>query len=149
MPRESAMSRVEVKDTVLWTKGIHGNPELKEKLESLPAGSIVRLRVDGSEGEWKKMQDNRTSGKPTPGLAPLGPAAERWRRLYRDNKALGGILVGLEPATSEPVVAATWHQADEQERAAAWEAFKALRNAGWSSEGRTATRDELHQRERS
>jgi hypothetical protein len=40
-----------------------------------------------------------------------------------------------------------WEQASKAEREAAWEAFKALRNAGWSSEGRTLTRDELHERE--
>ncbi len=36
---------------------------------------------------------------------------------------------------------------DEAERQAAWEAFKALRNAGWTSDGRKLSRDELYDRE--
>ncbi len=148
------MTKAEVKDTVLWLNGIHGDAKLRAALESLPAGEVVQLRVDGAAGEWKKMQDNRTTGKPTPGLAPLGPAAVRWRDLYRANKATGGILVSLEVIDSLEAAAgstprANWEEADDLDREAAWEAFKALRSAGWSSEGRTLTRDELHERERS
>ncbi len=145
------MMKVEVKDTVLWFKGIHGDAEFLARLESLRAGEIVQLRVDGEAGEWKKMQDNRTTGRPTPGLAPIGPSALRWRHLYRANKAFGGILVNIEAINSAEAgtgtVASNWEEADELERQAAWEAFKALRNAGWSSEGRKLTRDEMHERD--
>ena len=157
------MTKVEVKDTVLWLNGIHGDVELIKRLESLRAGEIVQLRVDGEAGEWKKMKDYRTTGTPTPGLTPIGPAASHWGALYRASKASGGILVNLEaidgskaatgsaPPGSAPTDSAppaNWEEADELDREAAWEAFKALRNAGWSSEGRTLTRDELHERER-
>ena len=145
------MMKVEVKDTVLWFKGIHGDPEFIAKLGSLRAGEIVQLRVDGQAGEWKKMKDNRTTGKPTPGLSPIGPAASRWRDLYRTNKASGGILVNIEAIDGTEAATGTvppnWEEADELERKAAWEAFKALRNAGWSSEGKKLKRDELHERE--
>jgi len=148
------MTKVEVKDTVLWLNGIHGDQELLARLESLRAGEVVQLRVDDEPGEWKKMQDYRTTGRPTPGLAPIGPAAAHWRDLYRASKASGGILVNLEAiddsrAATASTLPANWEEADELDREAAWEAFKALRNSGWSSEGRTLTRDELHERERS
>lgn len=143
------MMKVEVKDTVLWFKGIHGDTAFLSRLERLRAGEIVRLRVDGNVGEWKKMQDNRTTGRPTPGLAPIGPAALRWRDLYRANKASGGILVNIEAVSSAESGSSTvprdWDEAGEVERQAAWEAFKALRNAGWSSEGRKVTREQLHE----
>jgi hypothetical protein len=147
------MTKVEVKDSVLWLNGIHGDAELIAKLESLRAGEIVQLRVDGEAGEWKKMQDYRTTGKRTPGLSPIGPAASHWRDLYRASKASGGILVNLEAidgskAATGSVPPANWEEADELDREAAWEAFKALRNAGWSSEGRPLTRDEWHERVR-
>jgi hypothetical protein len=145
------MTKVEVKDSVLWTKHLHGDAELRARLESLRAGDVIQLRVDGEVGEWRKMQDNSTTGKPTPGLAPIGPAALRWRELFRANKASGGIVVGVEAIEADGVsrsaAPANWEDANEMEREAAWEAFKALRNAGWSSEGRTLTRDELHERE--
>lgn len=151
------MSKVEVKDTVIWLNGIHGDTALVARLESLSAGEVVQLRVDDERGEWKKMQDYRTTGKPTPGLAPIGPTASRWRDLYRASKESGGILVNIEAiddtstppgsASSGSALPANWEAADEVDRDAAWAAFKALRNAGWSSEGRTLSRDELHERD--
>jgi hypothetical protein len=143
------MTKVEVKDTVLWIKSIHGNAELRARLESLRADEIVQLRVDGEAGEWRKMKDNSTTGKPTPGLAPIGPAALRWRELFRANKASGGILVDLEavePSGDRTARPRNWEDADETQREAAWEAFKAAQNAGWRSDGPYPSREELHQR---
>ena len=147
------MTKVAVNDHVLWLKHIHGDTELRMRLESLRAGDIVQLRVDGEAGAWKKMRD-APSGRPTPGLTPIGPAKARWGDLYRASKEAGGMLVNLEAieeskAAAAPETAANWEEADELDREAAWEAFKALRNAGWSSEGRAPlTRDELHERTR-
>ena len=54
----------------------------------------------------------------------------------------------LASASKQRGTRGRWEEASEVEREAAWAAFKALRHAGWSSEAREVTRDELHDRER-
>lgn len=144
------MAHVEVRDYALWIKHVHGDERLRARLDSLGPDETIRLRIAGEEGLWRKMSAYRTSGNPTPGLRPLGPMQARWGEMYRALKAEGGGLVEIElvDETATPPrsgVPANWDEANAAEREAAWEAFKALRNAGWSSEGRKLTRDELHE----
>ncbi|MCB1503127.1 MAG: hypothetical protein KDK07_25675 [Bauldia sp.] len=154
------MAQVEVKDYALWTKHVHGDEALRSVLESLEPEQVITLRVAGQQGLWRKMSAYRTSGNPTPGLSPIGPMQARWGEIYRRFKAEGGGLVEIElvdePGGSgqvgkgraaEPGVPPGWEQASEAERDAAWEAFKALWNAGWRSERPYGPRDELHERD--
>jgi hypothetical protein len=156
---KSNMAHVEVRDYALWTKHVHGDDELRARLESLKPEQTVTLKIAGEEGLWRKMSAYRTSGNPTPGLTPIGPMQTRWGEIYRRFKSQGGGLVEIElvdavggpgpsaSETGESGLRRRWEQASPAEREAAWEAFKALRNAGWSSGGRKLTRDELHERE--
>jgi hypothetical protein len=71
--------------------------------------------------------------------------------MYRTFRAEGGGVVEIELVNEaamppRPDGRANWEEAGAAEREAAWEAFKALRNAGWSSDGRKLTRDELHEK---
>lgn len=152
------MAHVEVKDHALWTEHVHGDEELRARLDSLEPEQTITLRVAGEEGLWRKMRAYRSSGIPTPGLSPIGPMQARWGEIYRRYKSKGDGLVEIElvddnsltqmnVGSGQSGVSTGWEQASKAEREAAWEAFKALRNAGWSSEGRKLTRDELHDRE--
>jgi hypothetical protein len=153
------MAQVEVRDYALWTKHVHGDEGLRTRLESLEPEQTVTLRIAGEEGLWRKMSAYRTSGSPTPGLSPIGPMQARWGEIYRRFKSQGGGLVEIELVdngnagqsdngnSGHAGLPPRWEEASKAEREAAWEAFKALRNAGWSSEGRTVTRDELHDRD--
>ena len=75
------MILVDVRDDVIWLKHIHGDDDFKGRLQSMKAGQLIRLRVDGVEGYWKKMADGK-DGRPTQGLRPLpGDAHDQWRML--------------------------------------------------------------------
>jgi hypothetical protein len=153
------MAHVEVKDYALWTKHVHGDEGLRARLESLAPEQTVTLKIAGEEGLWRKMSAYRTSGNPTPGLSPLGPMQARWGEIYRRYKSQGGGLVEIElvddnggagqsdnGGSGQTGVPPPWEQASKAEREAAWEAFKALWNAGWRSERPYGPRDELYER---
>ena len=79
------MSRVEVRDNVLWVKHIQGNESLKTKINELNEGCRIELEVDGYRGTWEKMKDGK-DGMPTTGIKPLGPAKEHWSRVLKDKR---------------------------------------------------------------
>ena len=143
------MAQVEIVDNVMWTKRVHGSPELRSALEALPPEATVRLKVAGRIGFWRKMARNSTTGAATPGLRPLGEAAGYWRQLFRAHKATGGTVVDVEMVSSEsdasPQPSDRWERASVPEREAAWQAFKALRHAGWRSEKPYGPREELYE----
>jgi hypothetical protein len=150
------MATTTVSDFVIWTKHIHGDDALTARISGLGAGEILSLAIDGVEGPWRKM-DNGKDGRPTPGLRPLGRAQEFWRDLYKTRR---GDVVSLEvhqaarPGVEEQgaifetrvVEAAQRLVRTDESRRTALEAFLALAGQGWKSEGRTMTRDEMHER---
>jgi hypothetical protein len=159
------MARVEVRDYVMWIKHIHGDDMLRERLSSLGPGEVVTLKVDGREGLWRKVGANRSNGGPVPGLAPIGPAKAHWGELFRAHKAQGGTVVEVTMSDETGTQAAggfaeaagsmagasasiAWEEASEADREAAWEAFKALRHAGWRSDKPYGPRDELYDRDK-
>jgi hypothetical protein len=71
---------VEIKDNVIWTKHIHGDPALIERLTRLDEGEIREFKVDGYRGPWEKMADG-PSGQPTNGFKAVGKARKRWLEL--------------------------------------------------------------------
>jgi hypothetical protein len=135
------MAHVEVSDRGgIWLAHLD-DPTVAEKLESIPAGQSVRLRIAGIAGNWLKMKSHRKTGAPTPGLKAADTATrERWNALYRAHR---GRSVDVE---IEPEPADTWKDGSDVQRDAAWEAFKALMRAGWRSADAKPTRDELHER---
>lgn len=144
------MGKVAIKDNGIWIKDIVGDERLRRRLNELGSEQTITLVVDGKEGLWQRMRAYKTTGYPTPGLTPVGPAKEQWRSLYLGRR---GELVDValasadEDGQSARLVSATrWEEAPEADREAAWEAFKALRTAGWRSDGPYGPRDELYDR---
>ena len=81
---------VEVRDHVLWTKHIRGNEVLKADIDGLSERSQIDLEVDGCRGTWQKMNAG-PSGRPTPGIKPLGPARLHWHTLVEHS--LGRVVI--------------------------------------------------------
>ena len=67
---DAPMAQVQVRDRLIWTKHIHGDAVLADRLEALEAGATVRLRVAGKTGLWEKVRA-APAGAATPGLKPL------------------------------------------------------------------------------
>lgn len=135
-----------IKDVVVWTKHVHGDPQLTAKLNTLRGGEQIELSVDGFRGFWRKMNDGR-DGRPTNGLRPVGRMQEFWQELYSTRR---GEAVRIEFPESEgrdrrmkPVIFPPLAQTRE-ERDAALHAL--LTAEGRSSEGRSLTRDEMNER---
>lgn len=88
------MAMVTVKGTVLWTKHIHGDSALRDRLAQLPAGEDIELLVDGVRGYWRKMSTGR-DGRPTPGLSPRGRMQAVWTAMNTERR-------GEDVAVAEP-----------------------------------------------
>lgn len=72
---------MEVRDHVLWISHVAGDPLLRTWLESVPAGAILDLYVDGVKGVWRKLADG-SDGRPCPGFKPVNePIRGRWHKL--------------------------------------------------------------------
>ena len=147
------MPELVVRDVVMWTKHLHGDPNLRAQLNGLPGGAEVELLVDGVRGHWRKMSDGK-DGRPTTGLTPQGRMADFWRELYAtrsgESVSIGlpdgdpkGVPAGPTPTALAGGAPPLMHRTREAILAAR-EAF--LRPCGWSSEGRTLTREEMHER---
>lgn len=148
------MASTTVSDYVIWAKHIHDDPELAQRVLAMWAGETIQLEVDGVRGTWRKMDDG-ADGRPTPGIRPIGAAQEVWRYLYKRRRgevvtimpveASGGVSDSAEEMTRPrllfPRLAKT-----EEERQAALERLLNGWRLGFSSDGRTMTRDEMHER---
>ena len=148
------MAATTVSDYVIWAKHIHDDPELAQRILAMWAGQTIHQEVDGVGGTWRKMNDGG-DGRPTPGIRPIGAAQEVWRDLFKRRR---GEVVSLKLIESNSGVA----EASEAERRAKLispplgrtkeerdAALAALLDAwrlGYSSEGRTMSRDEMHER---
>jgi hypothetical protein len=73
------MGYVKINDDVLWAKQIEGDPDLRERIVALPAGSSIDLEVDGIVGHWEKARTGK-DGRPTLAVKPVGPMREVWKR---------------------------------------------------------------------
>lgn len=138
------MASVTVNDVTIWVKHIHGDTQLKESLEALPAGQTVRLRIDGVLGAWCKMADGR-DGRPTRGIRPLGEASDHWQRLYRENRKKV-VAIEMDGESRRGSITPTPSPATEEERKAAIESLLAMAGQGWKSDGPYGPRDECYDR---
>ncbi|HEX3916601.1 MAG TPA: hypothetical protein VHW60_04625 [Caulobacteraceae bacterium] len=148
------MATTAVSDYVIWAKHIHDDADLVERIRCLWAGQTIRLEVDGVSGTWRRMDDGK-DGRATLGVRPIGAAQEVWRALYKERR---GAVVSVKAAEEYAGVeeapeiarrgalmfAPMGRTADE--RAAAIAALLDAHNLGYSSDGRTMTRDEMHER---
>jgi hypothetical protein len=149
---EARMARITINDDVIWKKHIHGDATLAEAVERLRGGETLQLRVEGSLGLWRKMDDGR-DGRPTLGIRPVGPARTVWRDLYQTRRG-EEVTVDLVEGMGEADAPAFRHEGaapgtirrTEAERRAAIEAILASAGKGWVSDGRKMTRDEMHER---
>lgn len=141
------MAHTTVRDVVIWTKHVHGG-DMAQRLAALPGDAEVTLLVDGVQGRWCKMRDGR-DGRPTAGLRPVGRAQGFWQALFENRR---GDSVSLDLASDQiespphrqpaPTSEAIAQRGAEREAARA--AVLAAPALGWSSEGRTWTREELY-----
>ena len=139
-------AKTEVRDYVIWSKHLHGDPRLAERIESLTPGQTVQLEVDGVPGTWRKM-DQGKDGRPTPGIRPLGAAQLFWREMFRSRRgAVVSVALSDEGVTVRAGNAFEALGRDEAEREAALEALLAMRGQGWRSDGSTFDRDAAHER---
>lgn len=137
-------AQTEVRDYVIWSKHIHGDQALAQRIETLAPGQTVDLEVDGVSGAWRKM-DQGKDGRPTPGIRPLGAAQQFWRELYRSRR---GALVSVRLIRSGDSSTVPVQLSGEaaRDREAALEALLAMRGQGWRSDGSRLDRDEAHAR---
>jgi hypothetical protein len=148
------MASTTVSDFVIWAKHIHDDPELVQRVLSMWAGETIHLEVDGVRGVWRKMDDG-ADGRPTSGIRPVGAAQEVWRYLYRRRRGEVVTILPLETSggvsdsaeeTSRPRLLFPRLAKTEEERQAALERLLNGWRLGFSSDGRTMTRDEMHER---
>ncbi|HEY1753500.1 MAG TPA: hypothetical protein VGG29_19740 [Caulobacteraceae bacterium] len=148
------MATTTVSDYVIWAKHVHDDPELADRFRSLWSGQTIQLEVDGVRGIWRKMDDG-ADGRSTPGLKPVGAAQEVWRYLFKHRRGevvtlkeideAGGMADGGSFAVRGALIFAPIGRTAE-EREAALAALLDGGREGYSSEGRTMTRDEMHER---
>jgi hypothetical protein len=149
------MATTTVSDHVIWAKQIHNDPQLAEQVRCMWAGQTIELEVDGVRGAWRKMDDG-ADGRPTPGLKPVGAAQQVWGYLFKRRRgeivtlkvvdeARDGVAEEPSFATRGALIFAPLGRTPE-EREAALAALLDGGRQGYSSDGRTMTRDEMHER---
>jgi hypothetical protein len=145
------MARATISDYVIWAKHIHDDPSLTARVVGMSAGETIELEIEGERGAWRKMDDGK-DGRPTPGLRPVGSAQNHWRGLYKTRRGqVARVEAVCEPrdvadrGVAYKVKAAELLRADA-ERMAALAALLDGARQGYRSEGRTLTRDDMHDR---
>lgn len=105
--------------------------------------------VDGVRGQWCKMRDGK-DGRSTPGLRPVGRAQSFWQSLFESRRGDSvSIELGEDGDTSnDSAIDAGSNKIVRSlaERETAIAAILEGPSLGWTSDGRTITRDELYDR---
>ncbi|HEY2709394.1 MAG TPA: hypothetical protein VGI95_15195 [Caulobacteraceae bacterium] len=149
------MATTTISDFVIWTKHIHGDPELTGRIHALWAGETIELEVDGVRGVWRKMDDG-ADGRTTPGIRPIGAMQVVWRSLYKRRRGEAVSLRALEARGGVSETAPDEARSrllfpplgkTEEERRAALRSFLDFAKLGYRSEGPYGPRDELYDRE--
>lgn len=154
------MATTTASDFVIWTKHIHGDAALVERIGAMDAGETLSLRIEGQVGVWRRM-DAGKDGRPTFGIRPIGPAQDQWRELYKTRRGevlkLEAVDDGGNGGFSEPAaptfgaalqagpLVARFVRADA-ERQAALAALLQGAAQGWRPVAEGLSRDEMHER---
>ena len=140
------MAKTPVRDPVIWARHIHGEDDVWGRLVALRGGETIDLVVDGVRGTWRKMSDGK-DGRRTNGIRPIGAAQAFWKELYDSRR---GELVELElaepAAKANPVIYPALGRTPEERQSALERLLSFNIDGRYSSEGRTMTRDEMHER---
>jgi hypothetical protein len=67
-------------DDAIWLKNVNADSNTIAMLRQIPAGTRLKLEVEGVKGEWQRMADGK-DGRPTFGLKPVGKTMEFWKSL--------------------------------------------------------------------
>jgi hypothetical protein len=67
-------------DDAIWLKNVNADNNTIAMLRQIPAGTRLKLEVEGVRGEWQRMADGK-DGRPTFGLKPVGKTLEFWKSL--------------------------------------------------------------------
>jgi hypothetical protein len=111
------MAYVEIRDDTMWAKQIEGAKGLKERIVTLTPGEVIELEVDGIVGRWEKMRNGK-DGRPTPGIKPIGPMKQIWKRFQsrrgevvevREVKTADAYLAALSETLTE------WNSKEDEE----------------------------------
>lgn len=141
-------AQTEVRDYVIWSKHLHGDPALQARIETLAPAEVLDLEVDGVRGSWRKMDQGR-DGRATPGIRPLGSAQAFWRDLYRSRRgdvvSVALVSESLSARQRAAVILPALGKTAE-ERQASLDALLAFAGQGWMSDGTPFDRDEAHER---
>jgi hypothetical protein len=67
-------------DDAIWLKHVSADADALALLRQIPAGTVLKLEVDGVAGEWARMADGK-DGRPTLGLKPIGRTLAFWKTM--------------------------------------------------------------------
>ncbi len=85
------MSTVEIRDECIWLKRIEGEDGLRDRLEALPEGAPVVLKIGRETSARRKMRQG-ANARPTPGLRPACDASKAWWKSNVQPARTGGRL---------------------------------------------------------
>jgi hypothetical protein len=74
------MATVLNNDDAIWLKHINADANALAVLRQIPAGTTLRLEVEGVAGDWVRMADGK-DGRPTLGLKPVGQTLNFWKSM--------------------------------------------------------------------
>ena len=116
------MGYLKIGDDLLWAKQIEGDRELRDRIVSLPAGTMIDLEVDGIVGPWEKAKTGK-DGRPTAAVKPIGPMRVIWKRFQARR---GEIVKVRETRTADSYLKAVSETMTEWNSPADEEAFRDL-----------------------
>lgn len=69
-------------DDAIWLKNVNADKNTVALLKQLPAGTRLKLEIEGVRGDWERMADGK-DGRPTLGLKPVAKTVEFWKSMKR------------------------------------------------------------------
>ncbi len=67
-------------DDAIWLKNVNADANALALLRQIPAGTALKLEVEGVTGDWVRMADGK-DGRPTLGLKPVGQTLAFWKSM--------------------------------------------------------------------
>lgn len=67
-------------DDAIWLKHVTADAKALALLHQVPAGTALKLEVEGFVGDWVRMADGK-DGRPTMGLRPVGKTLVFWKSM--------------------------------------------------------------------